>query len=229
MRARRRRRVAVAVVAVAAVVMAVLAYQAIREERRRPSAASTTSTTAAPDAGSEVDLLAGLEVRTSDPVAPYVRDRMDGGGWDFDPSTGCNTRELVLIEESRIDAEVDGACRTTKGEWRSFYDGVVTKDPADLEVDHFVPLADAWRSGAASWSPARRLAFANDTTSPDTLIAVTGATNSAKGDSTPDVWLPDDPATWCTYAQMWVRVKSSWDLSITQPEKDRLTALLAAC
>lgn len=229
MRARRRRRIAVAVVAVAGVVLVVLAVQAIRGERTRPRSGSGPSTTTTVAPGSEAALLADLEVRTSDPTAPYVRDRMDGGGWDYDPSTGCNTRELVLIDESLVEPEVDAKCRTTKGQWRSFYDGAVITDPADLEIDHFVPLADAWRSGAAGWTPDRRLAFANDRTSPDTLIAVTGTTNTSKGDSTPDQWLPADPATWCTYGQMWVRVKAAWDLSVTQPEKDRLTALLAAC
>ena len=72
----------------------------------------------------------------------------------------------------QLEPQVDDRCRTTLGRWRSLYDGATTDDPADLQVDHVVPLADAWRSGAAGWTPERRLAFANDLTSPDALLAV---------------------------------------------------------
>ncbi|MCU1369213.1 MAG: endonuclease [Ilumatobacteraceae bacterium] len=189
------------------------------------STSGSTSSTAAP----VEEQLAGLVVRTGDPAAPYVRDLMDGGDWAYDPATGCNTRELVLIDESLIEPEVDDRCRTTDGRWRSLYDGIVTDDPADLQIDHFVPLAEAWRSGAAAWTPDRRLAFANDRSSPDTLIAVTGSLNQSKGDSTPDEWLPPDRGSWCAYARMWVGVKASWHLSVTAPERARLVDLLAAC
>jgi len=196
----------------------------------RPTTSSSTVSTQQP-AGSEpeVALLAGLEVRTADPSDPYVRDLFDGGDWAYDPATGCNTRELVLIEESVIEPVVDDRCRTTVGRWRSAYDGVTTDDPADLQIDHFIPLADAWRSGASGWTSERRLAFANDRSSPDTLVAVTGSTNQSKGDSTPAEWLPPDRSSWCSYAEQWVRVKAEWDLSVTLPERDRLEALLAAC
>ncbi|MGN6694768.1 MAG: HNH endonuclease family protein [Aquihabitans sp.] len=187
---------------------------------------STTTIVLAP--GSVEDLLGGLVVRPSDPAAPYRRDAF-GDAWDYDPASGCNTREEVLIDESVIEPTVDDRCRTTVGRWRSLYDGTETTTPADLQIDHLVPLADAWRSGADTWTPSRRRAFANDRTSPDTLIAVTGHTNQSKGDSTPDEWLPPDEASWCTYAQMWVRVKATWDLSVTAPEQARLTEVLATC
>jgi len=167
--------------------------------------------------------------QTADPATPYRRDAFGGGDWDYDPATGCNTREQVLIDESVIEPEVDDRCRTTVGRWISLYDGRTTDDRADLQIDHLIPLADAWRSGADTWTPERRDAFANDRTSPDTLIAVTGSVNESKGDSTPDVWLPPDEGAWCAYAQMWVHVKATWHLSVTPPERDRLQRLLASC
>ena len=194
---------------------------------------SPTTTAGGPGPGGAAstaeELLAGLVVRTADPAAPYVRDRFDGGGWAYDPETGCNTRERVLIDESVIEPQVDDRCRTTLGRWRSLYDGATTDDPADLQVDHVVPLADAWRSGAAGWTPERRLAFANDLTSPDTLLAVTGSTNMSKGDSTPAEWLPPDPTARCPYVEQWVRVKAAWGLSVTAPEQRALARLLATC
>jgi hypothetical protein len=192
------------------------------------STTAPTSTTTRPAEGSPEALLAGLVVRESDPPAPYRRDAF-GDDWDYDPVSGCNTRERVLIEESIIEPQVDDRCRTTLGRWRSAYDGIETDDPADLQIDHFIPLADAWRSGADTWTDDRRRAFANDRTSPDTLVAVTGSTNQSKGDSTPDEWLPPDESSWCTYAEMWVEVKAAWGLSVTTAERDRLRDLLVTC
>lgn len=124
---------------------------------------------------------------------------------------------------------VDDRCRSSGGRWRSAYDGLVTVDPAALEVDHLVPLADAWRSGAAAWTDGRRAAFANDLTDPVTLIAVSSHTNRSKGDSTPDQWLPPDRGAWCDYATAWVDVKLTWRLTVTAPEKATLVQVLGGC
>ena len=175
-------------------------------------------------------LVERLVVAEPDPAAPpYVRDLFDGGGWAYDPTTGCNTRERVLIEESSVPPTVDDRCRSTGGRWRSPYDGLETGDPADLEIDHLVPLADAWRAGAWRWSSDLRLAFANDLTSPDTLVAVSASSNRSKGDSTPDQWLPPARSGWCEYASAWVRVKVRWALEVTPAEKATLVSVLGGC
>jgi len=170
-----------------------------------------------------------LAIRPGDATWPtYERDRF-GGDWDYDPASGCNTRERVLIEESLTPPQVDDRCRSTDGRWRSLYDDVETTDPADLQIDHFIPLADAWRSGAASWTDERRRSLANDLTMPETLIGVTGRTNQSKGDSTPDQWLPPDRTSWCRYATAWVQVKARWELSVTPAEKVTLVQVLSGC
>lgn len=175
-------------------------------------------------------LLDGLVVAEPGPEVPrYQRDLMDGGDWAYDPATGCNTRERVLVEESLVAPTVDDRCRSTGGRWRSAYDGVETDDVADLQIDHLVPLADAWRSGAWRWTSEQRLAFSNDLSSPDTLIAVTGSTNTSKSDSTPADWLPPDRSAWCEYASAWVRVKARWALSVAPAEKAALANVLGGC
>lgn len=202
--------------------------------------AATTATTGSPSVPGSVPvdlpdvtaagLVDSLVVATPSPSdPPYVRDLFDGGDWAYDPGSGCNTRERVLIEESLVEPTVDDRCRSTNGRWRSAYDGVETTDVADLEIDHLVPLADAWRSGAWRWSTEERLAFANDLTSPDELIAVTSSTNRSKGDSSPDEWMPPRPEAWCDYASAWVRVKARWALTVTPAEKAALVRLLADC
>ena len=192
-----------------------------------PSTTTATTTPPTTSAGAAVDRLV---VRpTDDGGAPPYRRAAFGDDWAYDPSSGCNTRERVLIEESIIPPKVDDRCRTTNGRWRSSYDGVVTDDPADLQIDHVVALANAWRSGAWRWTAERRFSFANDLTEPETLAAVTGHSNQSKGDSSPDQWLPDDRSQWCPFATTWVAIKRRWQLTVTPSEKATLVAILNGC
>ncbi len=115
------------------------------------------------------------------------------------------------------------------GRWLSIYDGVEVSDPSELDVDHLVPLAEAWRSGAHAWETDRRAAFANDLSYPDHLIAVTGATNRSKSDSPPNEWRPPLRSTWCRYATAWVTVKTTWSLTVTTAERDALGQMLDTC
>jgi uncharacterized protein YceK len=195
------------------------------------STPATTTTAASVDEPTDLPataLIDTLHVAAPDPTIPdYVRDRF-GDDWDYDPATGCSTRERVLAAEAVELLDVDDRCRP-RGRWISPYDGVATTDPADLEIDHFVPLADAWRSGAHRWSDERRRAFANHEADPEELVAVTSRTNRSKSDSSPDEWLPPDRGTWCDYASDWVQVKARWDLTVTPAEKSTLVAILSGC
>jgi len=174
-------------------------------------------------------LLDRLRVAPPDPVlAPYRRVAF-GDGWDYDRASGCNTRDHVLIIESVTPVVLGPRCKVLAGRWVSRYDGVTVTDPARLQVDHFIPLANAWSSGAASWTAARREQFANDLTDPATLVAVTGSTNESKGEAGPDHWLPPRTADRCQYAADWVEVKGRWDLSVTPTERAALERLLASC
>ena len=100
---------------------------------------------------------------------------------------------------------------------------------ADLDVDHLVPLAEAWRSGAHAWDDARRRAFANDLDEPDALVAVTATSNRQKGDKDPAGWLPPRREQWCWYASAWIRVKAKWDLTADPDEAAALRQVLASC
>ncbi len=193
-----------------------------------PKPASATTTTESPSLPRAAAAVDRLVVTTPDAVVAPYRRKMFGDGWDYDPASKCNTRERVLIEESLVPAAVDAKCRPT-GQWRSAYDGVVTTDIAALEIDHLVPLADAWRSGAAGWTPQQRETYANDLTDPNTLLAVTSHTNRSKSDSTPDQWLPPDRSDWCGCATAWVEVKTRWHFTVTAPEKVALVRVLEGC
>ncbi|MET9964229.1 HNH endonuclease family protein [Streptomyces sp. NPDC006326] len=139
----------------------------------------------------------------------------------------CNTRETVLKRDG-ANVVVDSSCASVSGSWYSEYDGATWTAAADLDIDHVVPLAEAWRSGASSWTTSKRQQFANDLTRPQ-LIAVTDNVNQAKGDLDPGKWLPSRTAYRCTYARMWVEVKQYWGLSMDSGEKSALVGILNGC
>ncbi|MGW2744792.1 HNH endonuclease family protein [Streptomyces sp. NPDC001450] len=142
-------------------------------------------------------------------------------------SGSCNTRETVLKRDGS-NVVTDSSCAATSGSWYSPYDGATWTAASDLDIDHLVPLAEAWDSGASRWTTAERQAFANDLTRPQ-LIAVTDNVNQAKGDQDPATWMPSVTSYRCTYVRAWVQVKYYYDLSVDSAEKTALTNYLANC
>ncbi|WNI14993.1 HNH endonuclease family protein [Actinacidiphila sp. ITFR-21] len=138
----------------------------------------------------------------------------------------CNTREYV-IKRDGASVVTDSSCKATSGSWTSAYDGATTTNPSTFDIDHLVPLAEAWASGAWSWTTPQRQSFANDTTRPQ-LIAVSASSNRSKGDDDPAEWLPR-ASYQCTYARAWVQVKHYYGLSVDSAEKSALTSILNAC
>lgn len=101
-------------------------------------------------------------------------------------------------------------------------------DIATYKSDTKLVLIILPQSGAASWTTARRQAFANDLSNPQ-LLAVTDEVNQAKGDKGPEDWKPPLTSYYCVYARMWVKVKSVYSLTITSAEKSALTSMLGTC
>src|SRR4051812_1520648 len=156
-----------------------------------------------PGVAVSVHALQRLVVRGPGTLAGYRRDRF-GEGW-LAAGGGCDTRERVLRRDGR-HVRVGTGCRALSGRWRSIYDGRVLRRSRAVDVDHVVPLANAWRSGVRAWSRAQHERFANDLRDPE-LIAVSAASNRAKGDSGPQSWRPPRRAVWCLYARWWIDVK----------------------
>lgn len=177
-----------------------------------------------PTAATAKSELAGLTVRADGSMTGYSRDKFPH--WITQSGT-CNTREAVLKRDG-TNVVTDSSCAATSGRWYSPYDGATWSAASDVDIDHIVPLAAAWRSGAASWTTAQRQAFANDMSGPQ-LIAVTDNVNQAKGDQTPATWKPPLSSYWCTYAKMWVHTKYRWNLSVNSAEKTELTGMLGRC
>lgn len=140
-----------------------------------------------------------------------------------------NARQEVLISEADAAVTYTSASRCTvaTGRWFSYYDRVTWTNPGDIDIDHMVPLAEAWGSGARSWTTARRQAYANDLGDHRTLVGVTDNVNQAKGDKDPAAWLPTYDK--CRYVAEWVAVKIRWGLSADSAEKSVLNSFAATC
>ncbi|KAF2005827.1 secreted protein-like protein [Amniculicola lignicola CBS 123094] len=177
-----------------------------------------------PTTATAKSLLAGLTVAAQGPQTGYSRDLFPH--W-ITQSGACNTREVVLKRDGTNVVQASD-CSASSGSWFSPYDGATWTAASDVDIDHMVPLSNAWKSGAASWTTAKRQSFANDLTNPQ-LWAVTDNVNQAKGDSGPEAWKPPLTSYYCTYAKAWVKVKSVWALTITSAEKTALTSMLNTC
>ncbi|MGN0065936.1 MAG: HNH endonuclease family protein [Nocardioides sp.] len=177
-------------------------------------------------------------VPRNDPaVPPYDRNAF-GAAWRDTDGNGCNQRDDVLLRDAVPGSAVtasQGACDhdVLAGSWEDPYTGRTLtfddlKDPRQaqgVQIDHVVPLAEAWRSGAYAWPERRRERHANDLA---VLLAVDGPTNAGKGDDDPAAWRPRK-AYQCTYALRWIAVKHAWRLGVDDSERRALQEMVHRC
>ncbi|ESK83668.1 secreted protein [Moniliophthora roreri MCA 2997] len=168
--------------------------------------------------------LSQLTVKAESNSPAYSRDYFKH--WHTVSGT-CDTRETVLKRDG-TNVVTDSSCKATSGNWVSVYDNVSYTSASDMDIDHIVPLKEAWVSGASAWTDAQREDFANDLTRPQ-LVPVTSSVNSAKGDKDPAEWMPPLASYACTYARAWVQVKYYYKLSVDSAEKDKLSSILNGC
>jgi hypothetical protein len=144
---------------------------------------------------------------------------------------GCiNVREEVLIREGREPVKLStNGCAVESGLWRDSYTGQMLRDPGRIDIDHMVPLEEAFQSGGYAWDRNRRADYANDLSDRRTLIAVSREANRAKGSKGPEEWLPPDDAFRCHYVADWIAVKARWSLTMDESERVAVGNILAAC
>jgi hypothetical protein len=166
------------------------------------------------------DLAVATEVRTG-----YDRDLFPH--WIDADGDGCSTRNEVLIAEADDPVTVGSGCSLSGGRWFSYYDRVSWTNTSDVDIDHMVPLAEAWDSGARTWSTSTRQAYANDLGDYRSLVGVTDNVNQSKGDQDPTTWMPQYDT--CRYLREWVAVKHRWRLSVDSAERSALQSLASGC
>lgn len=183
---------------------------------------------ATPAHAQQRDILSLLRTLTVAPESGTGYDRELFPHWDY-LGDDCDVRDAVLIAEARRGPVTGDACPVGAGRWFSAFDGVTVRDPSELDVDHLVPLAEAWGSGARTWSTGVREEYANDLGYAKSLIAVTASSNRSKGDQDPAEWLPPRTAYRCTYVASWIGVKYRWRLTIDAREEAALRVLATNC
>ena len=186
---------------------------------------------AVPSAAQSRNTLAGLRVQAPGSMVGYSRSEFphwrdaDTWGWPPVPVSTCDVRQAALYREGR-QVVYTRACDILSGTWLDAYTNVTLYDKSDVDVDHIVPLAEAWRTGASAWTRTQRTAFANH---PLEVIAVDDGANASKGDKTPDLWKPPNRAAHCLYAKRWIAIKTTWQLTVNASEKAALDSMLNTC
>ena len=142
---------------------------------------------------------------------------------------GCNTREEVLLAEATKRPTANSNCTIYGGSWKSVYDNITFTSARSLDIDHMVPLSEAWQSGAYRWDADTRERYANDLGYSRSLIAVSATTNRAKGDKDPYLWMPPSHSYWCQYVGDWIAIKYRWGLTIDSAEKRDLQTKVRSC
>ncbi|MFJ3214036.1 HNH endonuclease family protein [Streptomyces flaveolus] len=159
----------------------------------------------------------------------FTRDAFRHWNSGDDPADGCSTRNEVLLDEAVESPTVGSRCALSGGLWFSYYDQVWVTSASGLDIDHMVPLAESWDSGASAWSAQRREAYANDQGAPASLVAVTARSNRSKADQDPAQWLPPAAEVHCRYVAEWVGTKLRWALSADEREVAALAEVAAGC
>ena len=193
----------------------------------RPTPSGSTASILARDA------LSHIVIRPKEPLTGYSRAAY-GAGWLDPDGNGCDTRNDVLRRDlTQVELRPRTAgCIVERGTLRDPYTGVVvafergTRTSGLVNIDHVVPLGNAWRTGAQHWPLARRSAFYND---PLELLAVQESTNAAKDGSDAATWLPPRQELRCAFVARVIAVKARYGLWMTQAEHDAVATVLADC
>jgi len=154
-----------------------------------------------------------------DPMKGYVRSSYCT--W-ASAGKGMDTRGKILVATSEVPVQITGGV-VRSGRWTDFYDGTAL---ASLpQVDHLVPIGEAYRSGGRDWPKEKRQAFCND---PDNLVVTSSRLNQSKGDRDPTKWLPPEAAR-CKFIERWALIKAKYGLRSDPAEVKVVTKLAAAC
>lgn len=145
----------------------------------------------------------------------YNREK-DYGRWIDQDGDGQNTREEILEQESLVGVEKNKGGKIIWGIWFCPYSGLFFSNPNDLDVDHFVPLVEANRSGGYLWSREKKIRYANYMTDKNHLIAVWKKYNRSKGGKDISAWLPLIYVQ--EYVYNWWSVKNDWRLCFDPEE-----------
>jgi hypothetical protein len=221
----------VVVIVLVAVVRGTGTTKSSQSAVHRPDVASVTSSARPSGVSALPDGVVQLAIAPASHEDTYDRDQFGSSGW-IDADDDCqDTRAEVLIEESTVPVTFTTTrdCTVATGQWTDPWSGTASTSARALDIDHTVPLANAWRSGAWAWTPEQRLEYANDLADAVHLDAILLGENRSKGDNGPEEWRPPSRSAWCAYAQAWTQIKARWQLTAMPAEWNAVLDLAQAC
>ena len=177
--------------------------------------------------------LESIPVKDRAPKAGYSRDEF-GPAWADTDRNGCDTRNDILARDL-FDETFKPAtknCVIATGILADKYTGMTINfvrgqdTSSAVQIDHIVPLRDAWQKGAQQLTAEQRTELAND---PLNLLATDGRSNIAKGDQDAAAWLPPNRAFRREYAAKQVAVKAKYNLWVTKAEHEAIFGTLQDC
>lgn len=171
-----------------------------------------------------------LAVKGRAPKTGFSRSAF-GPQWSDVDRNGCDTRNDILKRDltSIVFRDKTRDCVVERGVLNDPYSGQIIefqrgeKTSALVQIDHVVPLSNAWQTGIFQMSQKVRTSFAND---PLNLMAVKGSLNSQKSDGDAATWLPPNKSFRCAYVTRQIQVKVKYGLWLTKPEKEAMLRIL---
>ncbi|MDG0818255.1 HNH endonuclease family protein [Bdellovibrio sp. PAP01] len=155
------------------------------------------------------------------PQEKYLR-KLHFGRWINDPTddTCMNTRARVLVRDSQVDVTYRGPrqCSVEAGKWQDPYAGQEVTEAKAIQIDHMVPLKNAYLSGAWEWDYKTRCLYANYMNFKPHLVSSGAHENMSKSDKGPEGYLPPNENFRCEYIRNWVAVKAIWHLRMNPVE-----------
>lgn len=148
------------------------------------------------------------------------------GRWINDPNdqTCYNTRARVLIRDSEtaVSFKDNNRCVVDAGRWADPYAGGTLNSSKEIQIDHMVPLKNAYISGAWEWNFQTRCTYANYMGNTFHLVSASGHENMSKGDDTPEKYMPPNTNYRCEYLANWLKIKLIWNLRMGRAEVEAI-------
>lgn len=193
--------------------------------------------------------VAKLAIADELPMTGYSREKFPhwdsntpahGFGQTYAQYSKCTTRDVMMLRDSVGEVTLDAKTCDLKvgkdGGWKDQYGVLDAKtgklkpykfitDPAGVDAEHIVPLAEAWRSGAGKMDEDTRRNIANDAIN---LIASDPSANRSKGDQDAAHYLP--PGSFrCGYLDHYIQIKIKYNLTVDPDERKALLTAVDDC
>ncbi|MET7767102.1 HNH endonuclease family protein [Nocardia sp. NPDC005366] len=163
-----------------------------------------------------------------------------GFGDQFAQYSRCTSRDVMMLRDAVGSVTLDpNTCDLKVGKdggWRDEYGFMDPKtgklkpykwitNPAGVDAEHIVALAEAWRSGASKLDEDTRRRIANDAVN---LEASDPSANRSKGDQDAANYLP--PGIFrCVYLERYITIKVKYGLTVDPAEHGALRTAVADC